>query len=102
MKDARKTFSSGRKGLPVVLERRPYNAETPMDAIASSDITANRSFYVRNHFSIPKVDPSRWRLKVSGDVERPLRLSLPAFRRRRTKQTVIEIYALVHLHLRSD
>src|SRR3989442_15747293 len=65
LKDPRKSLSSGRGGLPVVIERRPYNAETPMHALATSDITANRSFYVRNHFSIPKVDPSRWRLKVS-------------------------------------
>ena len=88
MKDARKTFSSGRKGLPVVLERKPYNAETPMDTLATSDITPNRSFYVRNHFSIPKVDPSRWRLKLSGDVERPLRLSLPSIMRMRAKTVV--------------
>ena len=88
MKKARKTFSSGRKGLPVVLERRPYNAETPMHLLATSDITANRSFYVRNHFSIPKVDPPRWRLKVSGDVKKPLRLSLPSIMRMPAKTVV--------------
>jgi DMSO/TMAO reductase YedYZ molybdopterin-dependent catalytic subunit len=88
LKNARKTFSSGRKGLPVVIERRPYNAETPMNALATGDITASRSFYVRNHFSIPRVDPSRWRLKVGGDVERPLRLSLPSIKRMRTKTLV--------------
>src|SRR2546425_5371179 len=88
LKDARKTSSSARKGLPVILERRRCNAETPMDILATSDITANRSFYVRNHFSIPRVDASTWRLKVSGDVERPLRLSLPFIIRMRTKTFV--------------
>ena len=88
LKVARKTFSSRRRGLPVVIERRPYNAETPMDSLATGDMTANRSFYVRNHFSIPKVDSSRWSLKVSGDVERPLRLSLPSIMKMRTKTVV--------------
>src|SRR5713226_8083468 len=88
LKDARKTSSSARKGLPVILERRPCNAETPMDILATNDITASRSFYVRNHFSIPRVDPSRWRLKVSGDVERPLQLSLPSIKRMRSKTVV--------------
>lgn len=59
-----------------------------MHTLATSDITANRSFYVRSHFSIPKVDPSRWRLKVSGEVERPLRLSLPSIKRMRSKTVV--------------
>jgi DMSO/TMAO reductase YedYZ molybdopterin-dependent catalytic subunit len=70
------------------MERRPYNAETPMHVLATGDITANRSFYVRNHFSIPRLDSSRWRLKVSGDVGRPLRLSLPSIARMRTKTVV--------------
>ncbi len=60
-----------------------------MHVLATSDITPNRSFYVRNHFSIPKVDPSKWRLKVSGDVKRPLRLSLPSIKRMRAKTFVV-------------
>ncbi len=60
-----------------------------MDILASGDITPNRSFYVRNHFSIPKIDPSRWRLKVSGDVKRPLRLSLQSIKRMSTKTVVV-------------
>ncbi len=60
-----------------------------MHILATSDITANRSFYVRNHFLIPKVDPSKWRLKVSGDVEKPLRLSLPSIMRMPTRTVVV-------------
>ena len=36
----------------------------------------NLRFYVRNHFQIPKVEASTWRLNVGGLVERPLSLSL--------------------------
>jgi DMSO/TMAO reductase YedYZ molybdopterin-dependent catalytic subunit len=36
----------------------------------------NLSFYVRNHFQIPRLDPAAWRLSVSGLVDRPLSLSL--------------------------
>src|SRR2546422_1534589 len=63
-----------------------------MHLLASSYISANRSLYVRNHFSIPKVDPHRWRLKVSGDVKKPLRLSLPSIMRMpaRTVVTTME------------
>jgi DMSO/TMAO reductase YedYZ molybdopterin-dependent catalytic subunit len=34
------------------------------------------SFYVRNHFQIPRLDPADWRLTVEGLVDRPLNLSL--------------------------
>ncbi|WP_433194022.1 molybdopterin-dependent oxidoreductase [Nocardia sp. CA-107356] len=43
----------------------------------SSLITANRSFYVADvNLSPPRIDPTRWRLSVTGRVAHPLRLSL--------------------------
>ncbi|WP_062991208.1 molybdopterin-dependent oxidoreductase [Nocardia anaemiae] len=40
-------------------------------------ITANRSFYVADvNLSPPRIDPTRWRLAVTGKVAHPLRLSL--------------------------
>jgi DMSO/TMAO reductase YedYZ molybdopterin-dependent catalytic subunit len=36
----------------------------------------NAGFYVRNHFSIPNLDPENYRLQFGGLVERPLSLSL--------------------------
>jgi DMSO/TMAO reductase YedYZ molybdopterin-dependent catalytic subunit len=36
----------------------------------------NARFYVRNHFSIPALDPRRWRLRIGGQVRRALTLSL--------------------------
>jgi anti-anti-sigma factor len=54
----------------------PLNCETSIPALIGGVVMPNPRFYVRNHFQIPKVDPSRWRLNVVGLVERPLSLSL--------------------------
>lgn len=65
---------------PVIVEKWPYNAETPLKVLAESDITPNSSFYVRNHFAVPRINTSRWKLKVTGAVERQLGLSLQEIR----------------------
>jgi len=39
-------------------------------------ITPNDLFYVRNHFSQPKIDVAAWRLKIEGAVNKPLELTL--------------------------
>lgn len=54
----------------------PHNAETPPGLLRESFITPTDFFYVRNHGDVPEVDPERYRLRVSGLVERPLELSL--------------------------
>lgn len=59
-----------------VRKDHPYNAETPPGLLRESFITPTDSFYVRNHGAVPEVDPKRYRLGVSGLVERPLELSL--------------------------
>jgi DMSO/TMAO reductase YedYZ molybdopterin-dependent catalytic subunit len=53
----------------------PENSETPLEQ-ASSWVTPNRLFFVRNHFDEPRIDAATWRLSVAGFVERPLSLSL--------------------------
>ncbi|MBI1902237.1 MAG: sulfite oxidase [Planctomycetia bacterium] len=53
----------------------PENSETPLEQ-ASSWVTPNRLFFVRNHFDEPRIDAATWRLSVEGLVERPLALSL--------------------------
>ena len=55
----------------------PLNCETPLGALIGGGVMPTAHFYVRNHFQIPKLDPSTWRLDVGGLVERPLSLSLP-------------------------
>jgi DMSO/TMAO reductase YedYZ molybdopterin-dependent catalytic subunit len=54
----------------------PLNCETPLGALIEGSVMPTAHFYVRNHFQIPKLDPSMWRLDVGGLVERPLSLSL--------------------------
>jgi anti-anti-sigma factor len=53
----------------------PLNCETPT-ALLGGVVTPNARFYVRNHFHIPKIDSSSWRLNIAGVVERPLSLGL--------------------------
>jgi DMSO/TMAO reductase YedYZ molybdopterin-dependent catalytic subunit len=60
----------------VVHRAHPLNCETSLPALVGGVVMPNASFYVRNHFQIPKLDPADWRLNVSGLVERPLSLSL--------------------------
>src|SRR5258708_15173096 len=64
-----------RTGL-VVHRCHPLNGEASIPALIGGAAMPNAKFYVRNHFQIPLLDPSRWRLSVRGLVERPLQLSL--------------------------
>jgi DMSO/TMAO reductase YedYZ molybdopterin-dependent catalytic subunit len=57
----------------------PLNAETPIQALTdglTDGLTSTEHFYVRNHFSIPDLNPADWRLAVSGFVRRRLTLDL--------------------------
>lgn len=56
----------------------PFNAETEPAALAAGPVTATAAFYVRNHGEVPEADA--WRLRVDGEVERPLDLSLATLR----------------------
>jgi len=61
----------------LVLHRaHPLNGETSIPALIGGAVMPNAHFYVRNHFQIPALDSSTWRLAVGGLVERPLSLSL--------------------------
>ncbi len=60
----------------VVHRADPLNCETAIPALIGGVVMPNARFYVRNHFQVPRLDPSSWRLNVVGLVERPLSLSL--------------------------
>src|SRR5438034_1703677 len=64
-----------RAGL-VVHRAETLNGETPIPDLMGGVVMPNGPFYVRNHFQIPDLDPSTWRLDVRGLVQRPLSLSL--------------------------
>src|SRR5713101_8395750 len=58
----------------IVRGEAPLNLEMPFE-ILDGFITPTESFYVRTHFPIPKIDKNKWRLRIQGEVENPLKLS---------------------------
>jgi len=72
----------GKRDDMVVHEVEPYNAEPPRRGLAGHPITANDTFYGRNHGPIPSIEREGWRLQVDGMVNRPLTLSLEDLRER--------------------
>ena len=62
----------------ILLTDRPVQLESPRHFFLSP-FTPNGAFYVRWHLEgIPStVDLAEWRLEVTGNVEKPLKLSLP-------------------------
>jgi DMSO/TMAO reductase YedYZ molybdopterin-dependent catalytic subunit len=60
----------------VVRRAHPLNCETSLPALIGGNVMPNASFYVRNHFQIPNLEPAEWRLSVGGMIDRPLSLSL--------------------------
>jgi sulfite oxidase len=59
----------------IVRSLRPPDFETPV-SLLNSFITPNDLFYVRSHMPVPQVDPSTWSLKIGGEVNSPIALSL--------------------------
>jgi DMSO/TMAO reductase YedYZ molybdopterin-dependent catalytic subunit len=63
----------------IIRSPRPEDLETPVHLLTSW-ITPNDLFYVRSHFYTPSVDADSWRLRVDGDVDRPVELTLAEVR----------------------
>lgn len=59
----------------ITIQESPFNAETPMEALAEPLIPSSL-FYVRNHFHMIQINAENWRLFVDGMVKHPLELSL--------------------------
>src|SRR5436190_8074251 len=58
----------------IVRSEAPLNLEMPFEAVESF-ITPTKSFYVRTHFPIPKIDRDAWWLHVEGEVEKPFAIN---------------------------
>jgi DMSO/TMAO reductase YedYZ molybdopterin-dependent catalytic subunit len=65
----------------ILLTSRPPQLETPVRYFDRA-ITPNEAFYVRYHvFPIPtEINLDSWRLKITGEVDRPLELSMDDLR----------------------
>ncbi len=56
---------------------RPLNAETP-EHLLDDDVTPADKFFIRNNGSVPEpiADPRAWKIRVEGEVNTPLDLSV--------------------------
>ena len=68
---------------------KPFNAESPLDALVDSFTTPNELFFVRNHLPVPTVDESTYRLEIKGlGVAKPISLTLNELKTRFPKTSV--------------
>jgi DMSO/TMAO reductase YedYZ molybdopterin-dependent catalytic subunit len=58
----------------IVRSEEPLNLEMPFET-AEGFITPTKSFYVRTHFPVPKIDRDAWWLHVEGEVEKPFAIN---------------------------
>ncbi|MBV9336283.1 MAG: sulfite oxidase [Solirubrobacterales bacterium] len=73
----------------LVLHRaHPLNCQTELGGLIGGVVMPNARFYVRNHFHIPRLDASAWRLVVRGHIRRPLSLTLSELRSMRSHTVV--------------
>jgi DMSO/TMAO reductase YedYZ molybdopterin-dependent catalytic subunit len=70
MNDASRTLIEGK----IVRGEDPLNLEMPFETL-DGFITPTKSFYVRTHFPIPKIDKDEWWLRVEGEVEKPFAIN---------------------------
>ncbi|MCR0982826.1 sulfite oxidase [Roseomonas populi] len=66
------------KATLILLGERPLVAETP-EAMLDDDVTPTDKFFIRNNGAIPERfagDPKSWRLRIDGEVNTPLDLTL--------------------------
>ncbi|SIR55305.1 MULTISPECIES: molybdopterin-dependent oxidoreductase [Acidiphilium] len=75
----------------IVHSKDPLNAEPPLAHLRENFITPQKFFYVRSHGNIPKLDPARHRLSVTGMVTTPLDLSMDELRTRFSKRQVTAV-----------
>src|SRR5258708_18408969 len=64
----------------IVHQEQPLNAEPPGDLLRQAFLTPQEHFYIRTHGSIPAVDPTSYRLLLTGMVQRKRELSLDELR----------------------
>jgi DMSO/TMAO reductase YedYZ molybdopterin-dependent catalytic subunit len=73
-------------GGKIVRSEEPLNLEMPFEQL-DSFITPTKSFYVRTHFPIPKIDRNKWRLRIEGEVEKPFQINYEDLLRLKARTT---------------
>ena len=74
----------------IVRSIRPPDFETPT-ALLRTFITPNNAFYVRSHLPVPQVDAATWALKVGGEVNSPLSLSVDEIKKLPAATTTVTL-----------
>lgn len=80
-------------GAPEAARELNVRSQDPLCASASlsyleDELTPTRRFFIRNHFAIPRLDPSSWALSIWGEVERPFMLRYEDLRGLPSKEIV--------------
>src|SRR5229473_8303901 len=69
------TYSAGL----IIRQKEPTNLETPFDQV-DSYLTPIELFYIRSHFSAPRLQLASYQLRIDGAVRNPLSLSYQELR----------------------
>ena len=69
----------------IIRSEEPLNLEMPFEQL-DGFITPTKSFYVRTHFPIPKIDKNEWRLRIEGEVEKPFQIEYDELRKLESKK----------------
>ena len=77
----------------IVLTSRPPQLETPFSYYDNHVITPNNEFFVRYHMAgIPTtIDPATYKLKIGGNVEKPLEISLESLKKNFPSQRIVAV-----------
>ena len=76
------------KLIPVSNDPSCYEAP---NSVLDSLITPNNLFYIRNHFSVPRVNISTWSLTIDGEVKKPINISYDELKALSTKTLVVTL-----------
>ncbi len=58
-----------------IFEQSPQNNASSLNS--KELVTSNVDFFIRNHFTTPKISDEAWRLEIGGLVIKPMKLSYP-------------------------
>jgi DMSO/TMAO reductase YedYZ molybdopterin-dependent catalytic subunit len=71
----------------IIRQKEPTNLEMPFDQL-DSFLTPTELFYIRSHFSAPRIDAADYQLKIDGAVRNPLALSYKELREMRSESRI--------------
>src|SRR5881396_3609825 len=74
----------------IVRGEDPLNLEMPFEKL-DGFITPTKSFYVRTHFPIPKIDKKKWRLRVEGEVEKAFEINYEELTKLESKKVPVTL-----------